>query len=346
MFSPYHEILAALRIYITLQIRERRRGSSNSGDFRQYYRNHRNRHSKRRQTFHSHQGLLLPPGIPPAYPATGYTAVYSSSSNMEDRLPPRQQDDSKTWLLPSAPKDSEQKTPVRRVGSDPPSAGAGFLSVPKLQQRDMGSTKRLNLSEFLVNNGSIRGSRHDLWLHPHAQQQLGSPSSAAPSEDVSPECVSPAVMLVPPPPLEEEVDTDYHAQPSPDEIDVDVPRTSTLNYSVDSESAPRYRYNLRSTSGSSSDIPQDTDVPSGDTNPRQTSTDTTQPYTSETDTIDTVPSSSQPSVEDPNDAELQQSPTETSVETIAVPVVEQLVPEASKEQEASRVKSSCECLAM
>lgn len=215
----------------------------------------------------------------------------------------------------------------------------------------MGSTKRLNLSELLVSNGSIRGSRHELWLHPHSQQQLGvdislgSPSSAAPSEDVSPECVSPAVMLVPPPygaatqttslqlppslrsaniTPDEDGQTDFHIQISLDEVVEDIPRrrTSTVNLSVDSEtgyeSTPRNLFNLRSTSGSSSDVPPDTDATSGDTNPRQTSSDTTQPYASETDT---VPSSSQPSVEDdPDDAWTQQSPLETSVETIAVPV--------------------------
>lgn len=239
---------------------------------------------------------------------------------------------------------------MRRVESDPP-AGVGFLSVPKLQQRDMGSTKRLNLSELLVSNGSIRGSRHELWVHPHSQQQLrvdvslGSPSSAAPSEDVSPECVSPAVMLVPPPygaatrstglqlptsprsantTPDEDEQTDFHIQTSLEEVVEDIPRTRTsnVNLSVDSEtgyeSTPRNLLNLRSTSGSSSDVPPDTDATSGDTNPRQTSSDATQPYASETDT---VASSSQPSVEDdPDDAWTQQSPLETSVETIAVPV--------------------------
>ena len=252
-------------------------------------------------------------------------------------------------LLPGASKDKDHKIPVRRVGSDPPSGD--FLSVPKLQQRDMGSTQRLNLSDLLVSNGSIRGSRHELWLHPHAQQHLGSPSSAAPSEDVSPECVSPAVMLVPPPyraatmqlsvspksvstTPEEEGDI----EPCPDDIDESSPRrTSTLNYSVDSETGheamPRYGYNLRSTSGSSSDVPPDTDG----TNPRQTSTDTTQPYTSETDTVDTVPSSSQPSVED--DAQMQHSPPETSVETITVPVP--VDASASAGQCVSDTRSSC-----
>ncbi|KAJ9580853.1 hypothetical protein L9F63_023969, partial [Diploptera punctata] len=328
---------------ITLQIRETRRGSSNSGDFRYNYHNYRNRHSKRRQTFHSHQGLLLPPGIPPAYPATGYTAVYSSAANMDDRLPPIQQDDGKSWLLPGASKEKDHKIPVRRVGSDPPAGD--FLSVPKLQQRDLGSTQRLNLTELLVNNGNIRGSRHELWLHP--QQHLGSPSSAAPSEDVSPECVSPAVMLVPPPyraatmqlkssttTPEEEGDV----EPCPDEIDDNSPRRTTLNYSVDSgtghESLPRYGFNLRSTSGSSSDVPPDTDGASGETNPRQIA---------QIQPSHTVPSSSQPSVED----DVQHSPPETSVETLAVPVpVTEVESSASEDQNVRDIHSSCECITM
>lgn len=84
---------------ILLQLREKRRGSSASGDFRHFYRGrHHNRHSRRRQTVHSHHGLLLPPGIPPAYPATGYRTVYSSSSNMADRQPLRQPEDAATWV--------------------------------------------------------------------------------------------------------------------------------------------------------------------------------------------------------------------------------------------------------
>ena len=85
---------------ILLQLHEKRRGSSASGDFRHFYHGrHHNRHSRRRQTVHSHHGLLLlPPGIPPAYPATGYRAVYSSSSNMADRQPVRQQEDTATWV--------------------------------------------------------------------------------------------------------------------------------------------------------------------------------------------------------------------------------------------------------
>jgi hypothetical protein len=283
-------------------------------------------------------------------------------------------------LLPDNSKDKEQKTPVRRVGSDPP-AGAGFLSVPKLQQQGMGSTKQLNLSELLVSNGSIRGSRHELWLHPRGQQQLGvdislgSPSSAAPSEDVSPECVSPAVMLVPPPygaatrttslqlppspksantTPDDDGHTDFHIQASFEEVVEGIPRrrTSAVNLSVDSEvgheSASRNLFNLRSTSGSSSDVPPDTEATSGDTNPRQTSSDTTQPYTSETDT---VPSSSQPSVEDdPDDTQTQQSPLKTSVETIAIPVhEEQQVAEADTSDGEGRevscardTRSSCE----
>ena len=262
-------------------------------------------------------------------------------------------------MLPGASKDKVVKPPVRRVGSDPP--GGDFLSVPKLQQRDIGSTQRLNLSELLVNNG-IRGSRRELWLHPHDQQNLGSPSSAAPSEDVSPECVSPAVILVPPPykaatrtgsksvttTPEEECDVEQCV----DEVDDDSPRrTSTLQYNVDSEreheSLPRYGFNLRSTSGSSSDVPPDTEAASDGTNPRQTSTDTTLPYTSETDTVDTVPSSSQPSVEN-NDDNMQCSPPESSVETIEVPVpLVKAVSDDSEEQEMVCVrdtKSSCECV--
>ena len=218
----------------------------------------------------------------------------------------------------------------------------------------MGSTKRLNLPEFVVSNGSIQGSRHELWLRSHSQQQLesesclGSPSSAAPSEDVSPECVAPAVMLVPPPygaaawttslqspasprpaniTPDEDGQTNIHIQTSVDQVVEDIRRTdSTVNLSVASEtipeSTPRNFFNLRSISGSSSDVLPDTDVTSGDTNLRQTSLDTTQPYTSETDTI---PSSSQPSVEDePDDAWTQQSLLETSVETIAIPVAEKL----------------------
>lgn len=244
---------------------------------------------------------------------------------------------------------------MRRVGSEAP-VEAGFLSVPKLQQRDMGSTKRLNLPEFIVSSGSIQGSRHELWLHPHSQQQLGgdsclgSPSSAAPSEDVSPECVAPAVMLVPPPygaaawtsipqspasprpaniTPDEESQTDIHIQTSVDKVSGDIihrRRDSTVNLSVDSETVqeptPRNFFNLRSISGSSSDVPPDTDATSGDTNLRQTSLDTTQPCTSETDTF---PSSSQQSVEDePDDAWTQQSPLEASAETIAVPVTAKL----------------------
>jgi hypothetical protein len=84
---------------ILSQLRENRRGSTASGDFRHYYRGrHHNRHSRRRQTVHSHHGLLLPPGIPPAYPATGYRAVYSSALNMADRRPVRQHDDAATWV--------------------------------------------------------------------------------------------------------------------------------------------------------------------------------------------------------------------------------------------------------
>jgi len=84
---------------ILSQLREKRRGSSVSGDFRHFYRGrHHSRHSRRRQTVHSHHGLLLPPGIPPAYPATGYRAVYSSSLNMADRQPVRQQEDTATWV--------------------------------------------------------------------------------------------------------------------------------------------------------------------------------------------------------------------------------------------------------
>jgi hypothetical protein len=125
-------------------------------------------------------------------------------------------------------------------------------------------------------------------------------------------------------PPDEDGQTDLHTQITLDEVVEDIPRrrTSAVNLSVDSEtgyeSTPRNLFNLRSTSGSSSDVPPDTDATSGDTNPRQTSSDTTQPYASETDT---VPSSSQPSVEDdPDDAWTQQSPLETSVETIAIPV--------------------------
>lgn len=234
---------------------------------------------------------------------------------------------------------------MRRVGSDPP-AGAGFLSIPKLQHRDMGSTKRLNLSELLVSSMSIHGSQHDLWLHPHGEDQLGvdvglgSPSSAAPSEDVSPECVAPAVMLVPPPygaatqtaslqspvssgsatiTVDEDGQTDIHIQGDHDEIVEVISRR--INLSVDcetgQESTPRNFYNMRSISGSSSDVPPDTDATSGDTDPRQTSSDATQPCTSETHP---VPSSSQPSVEDePDDTWTQQPLLETSVKTTAAP---------------------------
>ncbi|XP_069691068.1 voltage-dependent T-type calcium channel subunit alpha-1G isoform X2 [Periplaneta americana] len=273
---------------IIQQMRERRRGSSNSGDIRQHYRgNHRSRHSRRRQTFHSHQGLLLPPGIPPAYPATGYTAVYSSSSNVEDRLPLHQEDeDRSSWLLPEdAPKDTaEQPTPARRAGSDPPPPGAGFLCVPKLQQRDMGSTKRLNLSDLLAAGGDARGSCHDLWQRP------GSPSSAAPSEDVSPECVSPAVMLVPPPYGAATRTTGLQLPPSPRSAEDDEGEEGVPEPEEGRAPAPRIGYNLRSISGSSSDVPPD----SGDTNP--------QALTSETDT---VPSSS-----------VEEEPLEASADTI------------------------------
>jgi hypothetical protein len=125
---------------------------------------------------------------------------------------------------------------------------------------------------------------------------------------------------------DEDSQTDIHIQTSDDKVVEDIHRRdSTLNLSVASETiqehTPRNFFNLRSISGSSSDVPPDTDATSGDTN-RQTSLDTTQPYTSETDTI---PSSSQPSVEDePDDAWTQQSPLETSVETIAVPVTKKL----------------------
>ncbi|XP_033608822.1 voltage-dependent T-type calcium channel subunit alpha-1H isoform X2 [Cryptotermes secundus] len=332
---------------ILLQLHEKRRGSSASGDFRRYHRGScHNRHSQRRQTFHSHHGLLLPPGTPPAYPATGYTAVYSSSSNMEDRLPARHKEDGGAWLLPDASKDKELRTPVRRVGSDPP-AGAGFLSIPKLQHRDMGSTKRLNLPELLVSSTSIQGSQHELWLHPHGEEQLGvdvgfgSPSSAAPSEDVSPECVAPAVMLVPPPygaatqtpslqspvssrstniTVDEDGQTDIHVQSVHDEIVEVISRRRNLGVDCETgqESTARNFSNMRSTSGSSSDVPPDTDATSVDTDPRQTSSDATPPCTSETDP---VPSSSQPSVEnEPDDTWTQQPLLKTSVKTTAVPI--------------------------
>lgn len=228
---------------------------------------------------------------------------------------------------------------MSRVGSDPPS-GAGFLSVPKLQLQDMGSTKRLNLSELLVTSASVQSSRRDLWLHPHSEEQLrvdvglGSPSSAAPSEDVSPECVAPAVMLVPPPygaatqtvslqspassrsanvTVCDDGQTDVHVQGVHDETVDIVPRT--IDFSVDCEteheSTPRNLCNLRSISGSSSDVPLDTDGTSGDTDPRQMSSDTTH----------TVTSSSQPSVENESvETWTQQSLLESSVETTPTPV--------------------------
>jgi hypothetical protein len=126
---------------------------------------------------------------------------------------------------------------------------------------------------------------------------------------------------------DEDSQTDIHIETSVDKVDEDIHKNgSTVNLNVASEticeSTPRNFFNLRSISGSSSDVPPDTDATSEDTNLRQTSLDTTQPCTSETDTI---PSSSQPSVEDdPDDGWTQQSPPETSVETIAVPVPEKL----------------------
>jgi hypothetical protein len=126
---------------------------------------------------------------------------------------------------------------------------------------------------------------------------------------------------------DEDSQTNIHIQTSVDEVVEDIHRKdSTVNLNVASEticeSTPRNFFNLRSISGSSSDVLPDTDATSEDTNLRQTSLDTSQPYTSETDTI---PSSSQPSVEDePDDGWTQQSPLETSVETIAVPVPEKL----------------------
>lgn len=235
---------------------------------------------------------------------------------------------------------------MRRVGGDPP-AGAGFLSVPKLQQRDMGSTKRLNLPELLVSSTSIQGSQHELWLHPHGGEQLGvdvslgSPSSAAPSEDVSPECVAPAVMLVPPPygaatqtaslqspvssgsaniTVDEGGQTDIHSQGVHDEI-VDVMsrrRHLSVDCETGQESTPSNFYNMRSISGSSSDVPPNTDAASGDTDPRQTSSDAAEPCTSETHP---VPSSSQPLVEnEPHDTWIQQTLLKTSVKTTAAPI--------------------------
>jgi hypothetical protein len=127
---------------------------------------------------------------------------------------------------------------------------------------------------------------------------------------------------------DEDSQTNIHIQTSVDTVveDIHRRRDSTVNLNVAAEivqeSTPRNFFNLRSISGSSSDVPPDTDATSGDTNLRQTSLDTTQPYTSETDTI---PSSSQPSVEDePDEAWTQQSPLETSAETIAVPVTEKV----------------------
>lgn len=212
----------------------------------------------------------------------------------------------------------------------------------------MGSTKRLNLPELLVSSTSIQGSQHELWLHPHGEEQLGvdvglgSPSSPAPSEDVSPECVAPAVMLVPPPygaatqtaslqspvssrsaniTVDEDGQTDIHIQGVHDEIVEVISRRRKLSVDCETgqESIPRNFYNMRSTSGSSSDVPPDTDATSVDTDPRQTSSDATQPCTSETDP---VPSSSQPSVEnEPDDTWTQQPLLKTSVKTTAVPII-------------------------
>lgn len=221
----------------------------------------------------------------------------------------------------------------------------------------MGSTKRLNLSELLVTSRCIQGSQRELWLHPHGEERLrvdvglGSPSSAAPSEDVSPECVAPAVMLVPPPygaatqsvassrsaniTVGEDGQTDIEIQDVPDEPVEIIPRRIKLSVDCETghESPPRNLCNLRSISGSSSDVPLDTDGTSGDTDPRQTSSDTTH----------TVLSSSQPSVENESvDTWTQQPLLNTSAEMTAAPVCgEQLV----ASDEGSRVtdrRLSCE----
>jgi hypothetical protein len=120
--------------------------------------------------------------------------------------------------------------------------------------------------------------------------------------------------------VDEDGQTNIHIQGVHDEVVEVIPRRRNLSVDCETgqECTARNLLNLRSVSGSSSDVPPDTDATSGDTNPRQTSSDATQPCTSETDT---VPSSSQPSIEnEPDDTWTQESLLETSVKTIATPV--------------------------
>ncbi|XP_039290068.1 voltage-dependent T-type calcium channel subunit alpha-1G isoform X3 [Nilaparvata lugens] len=129
------------------------------------------KNNKRRQTL---QGPAL---IPPAYPATGYTTVYTTAHD-KDNIASNNRHHSFG---------DKRHMPVRRVSSDgnrdPLVAHrASLLAVPGLHPTsgvgsDVGSCRQLDLS-------------------------LTSPAdttAAAMSDDISPECVSPAVLLVPPP---------------------------------------------------------------------------------------------------------------------------------------------------
>lgn len=87
----------------------------------------------------------------------------------------------------------QEKVPVRRVGSDPHSNSGGLLCVPGLRQRELGSTQRL---ELLVR---------------HVEENW--PEAATPSDDVSPECLSPAATLIPPP---------YRAATSSNQHELDI----------------------------------------------------------------------------------------------------------------------------
>ncbi|XP_049799603.1 voltage-dependent T-type calcium channel subunit alpha-1G [Schistocerca nitens] len=152
---------------------ERRRDSTE-------LRSRRGAHNRRRQTFHSHQGPLLPPSIPPAYPATEYTAVYKAASDINtDTVEENAEEESPNWLLPQV----KEKAPIQRTASDPHEGSRGLLAVPGLRRSDLGSTQRL---ELLVGTQSRRTDWAD-------------PESVTPSDDISPDCVSPTATLIPPP---------------------------------------------------------------------------------------------------------------------------------------------------
>ncbi|KAG8268299.1 low voltage-gated calcium channel activity protein [Homalodisca vitripennis] len=151
------------------------------------------KNNRRRQTL---QGPALL--IPPAYPAMGYTTVYTTAQD-KDNIETGKRLFAEGMRKPTVRRvSSDSSTRRRSVVDELPSPSPSLLSVPKLGSSLLsapgGSCRRLmSLTELEVT------TPHD-----------------PPSEDISPECVSPAVLLVPPPyphPLHPEASS---PSPSPD----------------------------------------------------------------------------------------------------------------------------------